>query len=784
MSWPSRSPPGPHPTLPVKTPEAPESLDELLRSPHNPAAREILASPSSSQNPASRSNTSGLIRRDESRWSGFRLSRTEQEQEQEQGQDHAILRRLSQGSHPSASASAWLRSKLASSAPATLRGRPAIYRQDSLADSRTERLFLQDDRINVTEPKLTTFGLIALTISLAGAQLAWTLELAYGTPYLLSLGLSEQSTSLVWLAGPLSGLIAQPVIGSLSDASTSRFRRRRYMILSASLLTISTIVLAFSVPISTAIVDTLRGGLADWDPRRHELVQYTTQWISIAAFWILDFALNGLQASSRALILDTAPSQQQSVANAWHGRMTHAGNVVGYLCGWLDLASWRGLRWLGGGQFRRFAIVSLAGMITCVTVTVTTIDEKASSTLQNPQEANRVRFWTQARETIDNVWQAIRRLPRPVRRVCIVQLFAFMGWFPFLFYGTTYVLQIADANDHHKREINGNATTFTRAKDDKEEHHGMDSRAEMGSFAMLLFAIVALCSGALLPYLSLARERSNGGIALEEDADDASQANGGTTNGSIAGDVPVSDLEASLLAVQRRPKLTFRQRVRRSLRHGLTLRTFWTLASLTFSLLMAATFFVSDVRGATTLIALVGLPWSVASWVPFAMVAEFVREAEEGQSPFEFEGDHWSPKRTRARQVQAERRNSLREITQRDRVASALTECQPLPSSEPGTEEVKFGGTILGIHNLAIVAPQFVVAIISSLIFSAVDHRTDNDVPGVGVTWVLRFGGAMAICAAAATRLVPLTLTERIKRGVHSPLQLPDEDDDEDEVDE
>ena len=39
----------------------------------------------------------------------------------------------------------------------------------------------------------------------------------YGTPFLLSLGLSEQLTSLVWLAGPISGLIAQPVIGSYLD---------------------------------------------------------------------------------------------------------------------------------------------------------------------------------------------------------------------------------------------------------------------------------------------------------------------------------------------------------------------------------------------------------------------------------------------------------------------------------------------------------------------------------------------------------------------------------------
>lgn len=35
----------------------------------------------------------------------------------------------------------------------------------------------------------------------------------YGTPFLQTLGLSEHLTSLVWLAGPISGLVAQPVIG-------------------------------------------------------------------------------------------------------------------------------------------------------------------------------------------------------------------------------------------------------------------------------------------------------------------------------------------------------------------------------------------------------------------------------------------------------------------------------------------------------------------------------------------------------------------------------------------
>lgn len=41
-------------------------------------------------------------------------------------------------------------------------------------------------------------------------------SLRYGTPFLLDLGLSEELTSLVWLAGPISGLVAQPLIGLFS----------------------------------------------------------------------------------------------------------------------------------------------------------------------------------------------------------------------------------------------------------------------------------------------------------------------------------------------------------------------------------------------------------------------------------------------------------------------------------------------------------------------------------------------------------------------------------------
>ncbi|KAJ3561061.1 hypothetical protein NP233_g10429 [Leucocoprinus birnbaumii] len=97
--------------------------------------------------------------------------------------------------------------------------------------------------------KLSTWDLITLSISLAGAQIAWTVELGYGTPFLLSLGLSEQLTALVWLAGPISGLVAQPLIGAVSDSSTSKYRRRFWIILCTTALVISTLTLAYCIPL-------------------------------------------------------------------------------------------------------------------------------------------------------------------------------------------------------------------------------------------------------------------------------------------------------------------------------------------------------------------------------------------------------------------------------------------------------------------------------------------------------------------------------------------------------
>ena len=77
-------------------------------------------------------------------------------------------------------------------------------------------------------PKWTQ--LPTITIGMLGVQILWSVEMSYGvcganddffgandvsaSPYLLSLGLSKSSMAVVFVAGPLSGLIMQPLIGT------------------------------------------------------------------------------------------------------------------------------------------------------------------------------------------------------------------------------------------------------------------------------------------------------------------------------------------------------------------------------------------------------------------------------------------------------------------------------------------------------------------------------------------------------------------------------------------
>lgn len=99
------------------------------------------------------------------------------------------------------------------------------------------------------------------------------------------------------------------------------------------------------------------------------------------------------------------------------------------------------------------------------------------------------------RDVVGTIYEAVLHLPKPIRRVCIVslspipsfqrplkpkiasgakvQIAAFMGWFPYLFYSTTYVAEVMAKELHHKPDI--------------------DRATRAGSLALLIYSFGKCC---------------------------------------------------------------------------------------------------------------------------------------------------------------------------------------------------------------------------------------------------------------------------------------------------
>ncbi|GAB7355659.1 hypothetical protein MBLNU459_g6371t1 [Dothideomycetes sp. NU459] len=75
-------------------------------------------------------------------------------------------------------------------------------------------------------------------------------------------------------------------------------------------------------------------------------------------------------------------------------------------------------------------------------------------------------------------------MPIAIRRVCRVQFFSWIGWFPFLFYATSYIGDLYSSFESTST-ISSTASRITGTR--------------MGAFAMLLSAIVALTANFLFP---------------------------------------------------------------------------------------------------------------------------------------------------------------------------------------------------------------------------------------------------------------------------------------------
>ncbi|RAL05592.1 bifunctional K:H/Na:H antiporter NHX1 [Aspergillus ibericus CBS 121593] len=502
--------------------------------------------------------------------------------------------------------------------------------------------------------------------------------------------MSKALLAFVWIAGPLTGTLVQPYIGICSDnCRISWGKRKPFMVVGGVATVVSLLALAWVKEMTGGIL-----GLFGVDPAS-SATQTVVIVLATILMYCLDFSVNTVQAGIRCFIVDNAPSHQQESANAWASRLTGVGNILGYIFGYMDLPKY--FPFLGNTQFK--VLCALASFALAVTLLVSClyIKERDPRLEGLPPSGNPgvITFFRQ-------VFKSIRHLPPEIAKVCEVQLAAWVGWFPFLFYSTTYIGQLF---------VNPIFAGHPGLSDD-DINKAWEEATRIGTFALLVYAIVSFVTNLTLPILVVPTYKS---VVPPDPTPTESQSEeepflNRRISTSSAGTAMEPPADFSGI---RESKFGEGQEWLSKLQiPGFTLRRAWLLSHVLFAVCMFSTFFIYSYQAATVVIGIVGISWALTLWAPFALISAEVSRIDTER---------------RIRRHQTEGAGS--DAQPPNGTAGPLPDGHDLengsatPAAKAGEveeeENLAQAGIILGLHNVAISAPQIISSLLSSAIFKA-----------------------------------------------------------------
>ena len=156
--------------------------------------------------------------------------------------------------------------------------------------------------MKLTKPTLSFWQIFNMNVGFLGIQFSFGLQQTAVNPIFSFLGAHHEDLPLLNLAGPVTGLIIQPIIGAVSDKTWSpRWGRRKPFFMIGAI--IGSLCL-FAFPFSPAL------------------------WFAVGLLWILDVGNNMAMEPYRAFVGDKLPNQQLSFGYQMQSLFVGAGIVL------------------------------------------------------------------------------------------------------------------------------------------------------------------------------------------------------------------------------------------------------------------------------------------------------------------------------------------------------------------------------------------------------------------------------------------------------------------------
>ena len=268
--------------------------------------------------------------------------------------------------------------------------------------------------------KFTTPMFLNFALGFFGLQFAWQMRIILSGPVTENLGASPFLYGLIWLAGPFTGMVVQPLVGALSDKTVSPFGRRRPYLLGGALIA----ALALWIFPNSA-------NIADWlqNITSLHLPELTALFIAAIMIWIIDACINIAQGPYRALVPDVVPEEQYSIANSYMSLAIGLGSVVA-------AATAPFLKWAFGYQMSITAQFVMAALAFALAMLWTCITIKEQQTRR--EELKDVAIAEKEETSFIKSLKDFFALSPEVSKICLMQFFTWIGVMCMLIFFTQY----------------------------------------------------------------------------------------------------------------------------------------------------------------------------------------------------------------------------------------------------------------------------------------------------------------------------------------------------------
>ncbi|KAK8846160.1 hypothetical protein M9Y10_020165 [Tritrichomonas musculus] len=278
--------------------------------------------------------------------------------------------------------------------------------------------------------KLSFLHIIGLCCSLLAFQIAYSVGNSLGTPIMRRVGIPPSLISVVWIIGPLSGFVVQPLVGHFSDQCKFKIGRRRPFLVAGCVGIITGFTIFYFLD---KIADLITKG------KDQKSVKITIFVIAMLTTYI---SINTLQGPARALIGDLVPQHQQmmatTVCSAVQGFAAFLANIIGGF----QLAQYT------NGMFTDEQFMFLIAGIFVIICTIITF-------LCGPEE--QLTHDVHKKNPFVQIFRAVKHMPLAIFRISMVYFFSWMAYYPFIIETTDFFGHDIFHGTSNEDDIDGHA---------------------------------------------------------------------------------------------------------------------------------------------------------------------------------------------------------------------------------------------------------------------------------------------------------------------------------------